>query len=147
MLRILFILCWMVLSLEASDVCAQEGLSPAQVKRIKICKENLRGVDDESLEETMDRIAQTDYPEENLKILEAVAKTYAEIVVENKVQGDANKRWLRGMIQLNMAYLQFGGNIPKGGQTQALNQLICRKLRHHLPEELFKHKGLFHSLD
>ncbi len=122
-------------------------LTPQQIERVQVCKRLLLEVDSKPLPKTIVELEHTPYPEENLQIMEAVAMTYADIVKEQTVDDDKNKKWLYGMIMLNMAYLQLGGDQYAVGGNAPLNRLICRKLREHLPPDLLNHPGLFHPLE
>lgn len=122
-------------------------LTPQQIERVQACKRLLREVDFKSLPMTIAELEHTPYPEENLQVMEAVAMTYADIVKEHSVDDDENKKWLHGMIMLNMAYLQLGGDQYAVGGNAPLNRLIGRKLREHLPPDLLNHPGLFHPLE
>lgn len=122
-------------------------LTPQQIERVQACKRLLREVDFKSLPMTIAELEHTSYPEENLQVMEAVAMTYADIVKEHSVDDDENKKWLHGMIMLNMAYLQLGGDQYAVGGNAPLNRLIGRKLKEHLPPDLLNHPGLFHPLE
>ncbi len=122
-------------------------LTQGEIDRLKVCKRLLSEVDTKSFEETLTEIERTPYPRENLQLLEAVAKTYAEIVDEQNVVGQKKKEWLHSMITLNMAYLQLGGLQLKQGDDSALNKMIRRKLKEHLPVEIKDHQGVFDSLE
>ena len=124
----------------------QRQLTPSQIERVKAAKALLNGVDGLSLTKSISELENNPSPEGNLQILEAVAKTYDELITEQNVDGLAKKQWLYSMVQLNMAYFQFSG-----GQTQkkasTTNQLIQRKLKRHLPPEIYSNSAIFHSID
>lgn len=119
-------------------------LSLEQMERVKVCKRLMDGADGKSLEQTVKDLERTLYIEENLLILEAVARTYSEIAHKYEVMGKGRKEWLHSMVMLNMAYLQLGGGEQAG--TSALNMLISRKLVGYLPPDLFKNPEIFQSL-
>ncbi len=130
------------------DSYSKRQLTPAQLERVKVCKLILQDVDKKSLQQTNEELSRLSYPEENLQILEAMAKTYADIVREVKVEKQTQKEWLYSMIELNMGYLQLGGvKGGDGGQDEPLNRRIRYKLRTYLPSELLNHPALFHSLE
>jgi hypothetical protein len=119
-------------------------ISFEQMERVKACKRLMDGADGKSLEQTVMDLERTPYIEENLLILEAVAKTYSEIILKYEVASKRKKEWLHSMVMLNMAYLQLGGGEQDG--TSALNTLISRKLVGYLPPDLFKNTEIFQSL-
>ena len=144
--RFLFFLFVFYFSFSASGSAAGHQLTPSQVERVKAAKTLLNGVDGLPLAKTISELENNPSPEGNLQILEAVAQTYGELVSEQGVDGLAKKQWLYSMVQLNMAYFQFSG-----GQTQkkasTTNQLIQRKLKRHLPPEIYSNSAIFHSND
>jgi hypothetical protein len=122
-------------------------LNGAQIERLKDCKNILGEVDNEPLYQKIEKLDTASNPEENLQILEAVAKTYAEIIQEREVEGLKKREWLHSMIQLNMAYLQLGGMRDKSGDHEPLNGLIRRKLKRYLPKELQNNTEIFYTLE
>ena len=125
----------------------QPRLSPEQSERVRKCKQILREVDSKSFEQTLDQLTRSPYPEENIQILEAMAKTYADIVEEMQVRDQSRKEGLYGMIQLNMAYLQFGGGSGAAGTREPLYRLIRNKLRSYLSVKILENQKLFYSLE
>ncbi len=138
----------MISSLMFSPRAFGEGkvsrLSFEQMERVRACKRLIDGADGKPLEQTVRDLERTPYIEENLLILEAVAKTYSEIALKYEVAGKGRKEWLHSMVMLNMAYLQLGGGEQDG--TSALNMLIGRKLVEYLPPDLFRNPEIFQSL-
>ncbi|MDP2652907.1 MAG: hypothetical protein Q8Q08_02625 [Candidatus Omnitrophota bacterium] len=124
-----------------------ERLTASQVERVKVCKQLLQEVDKKFLRQTMDQLEETGYPEENLQILEAVARTYTDIVQEQKIVKLRAKEWLHSMVLMNMAYLQMGGIRESGGDQEPLYQMIRRKLTGYLSPELLAHPGIFHPIE
>ena len=138
---------WVIIILLcACPAYAAQNLTSAQTERVKTAKLLLGVVDKKSLEQTIKELQGTSYPEGNLQILEAVAKSYVDIIREQNVEGKGKKEWLYSMIQLNMAYFQLGGD-PNNREDTSLNLLIRRKLQKYLPAELFTNPKLFHSLE
>ncbi|HLF18874.1 MAG TPA: hypothetical protein VI749_08290 [Candidatus Omnitrophota bacterium] len=138
---IVFIVCF---SLLAYPVRAQ--LAPAQLERVKAAKELLKEIDTTSVEETVEKLSQSVYPEGDLMIMEAVASTYRDMVFEHQVEGQEKKEWLHSMVLLNMAYFQMGGSGEEEGDT-GLNIAIRRKLKQYLSADLMADRRLFHSLE
>jgi hypothetical protein len=121
-------------------------LSIQQMQRLESCRRLTEDIDDKSLQAAIAQLDNSPDPEENLQLLEAVARTYAEIVRDQKVSGLEKKKWLYSMVTLNMAYLQLGGlDVNPPGDT-SLNKLIRRKLKEHMPPELKENKNLFHPI-
>lgn len=138
----LFIVFLLVPSLAAG----QTRLTSAQIERLKASRQLLADVDDRSLEAGLAGLERSDFPEENLQILEAIARTYADIVKEQNVIEQKNKEWLYSMITLNAAYLQLGGiQAGQSGDT-ALNKLIRAKLKKYLSPELQQNQEIFKPL-
>jgi len=133
--------------LPAVPSSAQRSLTPQQIERVKTSKQLIEEVDSKSLQRTIDELEESRYPDLNLQIMEVIVRTYADIVKENNVVGLKNKQWLYSMIALNMANLQFGGNVGKGGRDTSLNSLITHKLKKYLPEEAMHHPGFSKSVE
>ena len=141
LLRPLLCFFWLTLNVVSSDV--SEALS--QVERIKQAQHLLAEVELRSTEEIVIDLNQATYPEGQLQILEAVAKTYRDMIHHYDVKTLAKKEWLHSMILLNMAYFQFGG-ADEDQYATMLNVAIRRKLKSYMSKELTGHPGLFHSL-
>lgn len=97
--------------------------------------------------QTTKELEKTGHPETNLCMKEAMAKTYADIVREQDVQGKGKKEWLYSMITLNMAYLQLVGTEAGGKADTALDLLIRRKLKFYLPQDIDSKPGFRYSVD
>ncbi len=122
-------------------------LTAQEIERVKAVKQLLYGIDTQSLQQTIDALEKTRYPQINLIIREAMAKTYTEIAREYNVVGQKKKEWLYSMVGLNMAYLQFEGTHQGApGSTTSLNRLIRRKLKEYLPPHVLKQPGFLYSL-
>jgi hypothetical protein len=137
--------CGMFLVGQEKTAAALGGLTPEQYERVKACKDLLAGIDNKSLEATVEELTQSKTPEADLQISEAIAKTYAELVKEYQVESKERKEWLFSMVQLNMGYLRLGGgqNQPEG----ALNGLIWVKLKKYLSPDLLNDSKLFYSIE
>jgi hypothetical protein len=120
-------------------------LMKEDLERVRTFKELIRDVDVKSLEQTIHEIEIASYPELELQMREAIAKTYADIVREQKGIDQAQKEWLYSMVTINMAYLQFGGKQDDSGT--ALNMIIRKKLREYLPSDVFTHPGFLQKLE
>lgn len=132
----------------AANAYSQSGRLTAQdIQRVKAVKQLLDGVDKESLRQTIDELEKTRYPQINLQIKEAMAKTYTDIAQEFNVTGPKKKEWLYSMVCLNMAYLQFGGDQGNSRNSTDLNRLIRQKLNGYLPLKVLKQYGMIYSLD
>ena len=132
----------------AEDIYREgSGLTPLQIERLKVCRELLQEVDNKPLQTRIRELEKAPYPEENLQILEAVARTYDEIVREQKVEGQKNKEWLHSMITLNMAYFQLGGLHASDGNQDPLNRLIRHKLKEYLSSALLNRPEIFTSVN
>jgi hypothetical protein len=116
-------------------------LTSTEVERVRAFKELLGSVDSKTVRQTVDDLGKNDYPQVNLQMKEAMAKTYADIVRDKNVEGHAKQERLYSMVALNMAYLQLGGTRDKAGSTEPLNRLIRQKLRAYLPPEIFNRPG------
>ncbi len=116
-------------------------LSEQDIEQLKEAKALLNDVDRKSLAQTIIEMEKTKYPQVNVQMRQAMARAYADIVKEHKIEGQKKREWLYSMINLNMAYLQFGGSQDPAGQSKSLNKLILRKLKEHLPSEMLNHPG------
>ncbi len=134
--------------LRIADVYAD--LSPTQTKRLKACRLLLKDVDPRPFPAVEKDLKKSGHLEESLRVLEAVARTYAAIARDKGVTKQQSREWLYSMVRLNMAFLQLGGDEHNvgGGKDRPLNRLICRKLKENLPSDLLhQHSGVFHSTD
>ncbi len=114
-------------------------------QRVRVFKELIRDVDAKSLQQTIREIEGAEYPQIELLMQEAIAKTYADIVLQEKVVDQKQKEWLYSMVTINMAYLQFGGGQDDSGN--ALNSLTRRKLKEYLPAEVLTHPGFLQKVE
>jgi len=119
----------------------REYLTALEVERVRVFKELLGSVDSKTVRQTVDDLEKNDYPQVNLQMKEAMAKTYADIVRDKNIEGQGRRERLYSMIALNMAYLQLGGTQDKAGSAEPLNRLIRQKLREYLPPEIFNRPG------
>jgi len=122
-------------------------LTTAQEERVQSCSRLLQGVESKSVDARIRELEQSPTPEESLQVVEAIAKTYADIVKEQNISEPKKQEWLYSMISLNMAYLQLGGlNIQQSGDS-ALNKMIRLRLKEYLSPELINNKEVFTSLE
>jgi len=121
------------------------SLDSRDMERIRALKDLIRDVDRKSLAQTIHEIENADDPRLELQKQEAIAKTYADIVLQEKVVDQRQKEWLHSMITINMAYLQFGGSGDDSGN--GLHRLIRNKLRDYLPPEVLTHPGFLQTID
>ena len=131
----------------AAPAFSAGALTPEEIAEVRKVKLMVQGVDKKSLHETIKEIEKTGHPKTYLRVKEAMARTFNDIVREQDVQGQAKKEWLYSMISLNMAYLQFVGTKVKGKADSNLNRLIRHKLREYLPPDIDSHPGFFQSVD
>lgn len=124
-----------------------EELTAEQTRRLQVCERLLDGVDKHGFKEKVRDLDNTRFPEENIKLIEAVAQTYAEIAQEQGIEKPETKEWLYSMVELNMGYLQLGGSKLNQVRDTALNKLIRRKLKERLPAELLANEEIFYTLD
>ena len=122
-------------------------LTADEIVRLKVCKRLSAGIDKKSFEESLAALERYPYPEENLQILEAMTRTYVEIIQQGNVVEQKTKEWLYSMIALNMAYLQLGGIQVKQDEDTPLNKLIRQKLKEHLPVILQENQEIFKPLE
>jgi hypothetical protein len=128
----------------ANDAFA--ALTPRQIERAKAAHQVLSEVTPGPLNTILEKLEQSSFPEGNLQIMEAVAATYADMAREHDVVELPKKQWLHGMITLNMAYIQLGGEPSQPGDT-GLNLLVRRKLMGRLSPGLLSDPRLIHSLE
>ena len=121
-------------------------LTALDIERLEKLKQVLLEVEGKSLKQSVNELEKSSNPKMSLIIKEAMAKTYADIVSQEKIQDLHKKKWLYSMVALNMAYLQFEGNKDSAGNTQNLNKLIRYKLKTYLPSDIFNQPGFRCSL-
>ncbi len=131
---------------QAADTPSAGSFSTGEIARIKAFKALVQEVDQKSLTETVHDLEKSPYPHLNLQMKEAMARVYADLVEDKKVEGKAKKAWLYSMVSLNMAYLQFEGTKDNAGNAEPLNRLIRRKLKECLPKDIIDHPGFRCSL-
>ena len=141
-LTLLILLCFIVpRPVYAQTKHTKQHLTTFDIQRLKTLKQSLDGVDQKTLQQSIDELERTSYPQLNLSIKEAMAKTYMDLVNQENVKGQAKKQWLYSMIALNMAYLQFAGEKDSAAGAKNLNKLIRHKLKEHLPAYIFNQPG------
>lgn len=129
---------------------SRRELSETQIERVQTCQNILKEVDDRSLQQAIHELTRSRHPEENLQILEAMAKTYADVTKELDIREQTQKEGLYSTIKLNMAYLQLGGlhaGGGGGGNREPLYRLVRSKLRDYLPARLLKDEQFFYTLE
>ncbi len=132
-------------SSESGRVDLRGPLTAQERERIAAFKGLLRDVDTKSLQQTVREIESADYPRIEFYMQEAIAKTYADIVLQEKVVDQKQKEWLLSMVMINMASLQFGSSKDQSGND--LNRLIRRKLKSYMPPEILTHPGFLQVLE
>ena len=120
-------------------------LTQAQIERVKAAKQLLDAADPRTVKEIIEELSQTRFTEGNLQILEAVAQTYRDMLLEYPQAAQGKKEWLHSIIRLNMAYFQFGGSSEQN--DSGLNITIRRKLKKYLSPKLLSDPNLFYSLE
>ncbi len=123
------------------------SLTPEEIERVKGSIQTVREVDRKPLHQIIEDLEKTGHPRTFLRMREAMARTYADIVREQDLQGQGKKEWLYSMISLNMAYLQFVGTKGKIKTDTGLDMLICRKLKEYLPPDIDSQPGFHQSVD
>ena len=122
-------------------------LTADQLQRVESSRRLLDGVDGKTPAQVIAELEKSAQLDADIQILEAMARTYDEIVQEQKVVEPKKKEWLYSMVKLNMAYLQLGGIDLNQVHDSGLNFLIRRKLREYLPTELKQDTTVFHPLE
>jgi len=125
---------------------ARQTLTPSQVERLETCVRLLSDVDPQDFAARREGLERGTYTEANLVLLEAVARTYSEIIEEQGITEQERKEWLYSMVTLNMGYLQLGGSKVRQ-RDSALNLFIRQKLKSHIPARLLENQDLFYPLD
>jgi alanyl-tRNA synthetase len=121
-------------------------LSDKDISRLEVVKEILSEVETKPLSSLIQEIEQSAYPQMSLTIKEAMARAYADIIIEQNVVGKAKREWLYSMVALNMAYFQFGGAKDSASGATNLNKLIRYKLKMYLPVHIFQQPGFHCSI-
>src|SRR3989338_5082888 len=105
-------------------VCAAEsGLTQDDYARVQRAKKLLAEVDNRPVQAIIDEFNRADFPEGNVQIYEAVAATYRDLAVRKELTAFEDKKSLYDSIRMNVAFLQFGGDIGHTGDKK-LNQWI-----------------------
>ena len=141
------IVSYLLLLLLALPITADAAFTQAEIQRLTEARNLLKDSEMRSVNDLIEEFESTGFPDEHLEIYEAVAKTFRDI--DNKYGQDnpESRKQLLGKIKLNMAYFQLGGSTQEQSGGSELNRLIQRKLKHYLPENIWGHPKLFHSLD
>lgn len=141
------LMCVALLFCFVAGVEAKERLTTKDIDRIKAYKHLVADVDSRSVEQTVKMLERSDNPQLNLTLKEAIARTYAEIVLEQGIGESKKKIWLYSMVGLNMAYFQFAGSNAAQKNVSELNRMIRGKLRKHLPKDIFEQPGFNAPID
>ncbi len=141
------LMCIAVLLCSMTVAHAKERLTTKDIDRIKAYKHLVADVDTNSVGKTVTMLERSDNPRLNLTLKEAIARTYAEIVLEQGISDSKKKIWLYSMVGLNMAYFQFAGSNAAQKNVSDLNRMIRGKLRKHLPEDIFEQPGFNAPID
>jgi hypothetical protein len=133
----------------AASASAGPGLTPRDMERLKEAKAILADAEPRPLDAVADQLTKTGSPYENLQIYEVVALTFQDIIREHgaEVKGRDGRQRLLEKVKMNLAYFQLGGPDVEAEGEDGLNILIRRKLKDHMPKELWGNPKLFHSLD
>ncbi len=124
----------------------RNALSDSDIAQVKESKGLIQDVDAKSLQRTLLEMEETECPTIHVFIIEAMARTYDDIVREQNVQEQKKKNWLYSKIQLNMAFLQLTGGTQKG-DADPLNRLIRLKLKEYLPSGMLTHPAFFQKVE
>lgn len=141
------IICLILCLIFATPSMADTIFSQDEIRRLSTAKKLLMDTEKRSLDHLVNELSTTHSPRQQLAIYEAMAATFRDII--KKYEGDTpqSRERLLGKIRMNMAYFQLGGPDTDDPEDGALNRLIRRKLKHYLPEDIWKNPKLFHSLN
>ncbi len=131
----------------AGNVERAGRLSPEEQERVRVLKLLVRDVDTKSLQETITELEESADPRFTLRLREAMARTYADIVRDRNITDQKQKEWIYSRVAMNMAFLQFGANEFDAGKSGSLNSLIHRKLKEHLPPEILSRPDFRYRLE
>ncbi len=143
----LIIFLFLTFSAHGEEKYGRGHLTAPEIERVKVFKGLLDDVDKKSLRQTIEALEKTGNPPLYIQMREAMARTYADIVRDQNVEGQKKREWLYSMVALNMAYLQLGATQDAAGHTTSLNRLIRRKLKAYLPPDVFIQPGFHYSLE
>jgi hypothetical protein len=141
-MKYFLIACFLVLP---QAVQAYSG-GDAFAKRVHNAKMLIKDFEPRSVEDIAKELRGTSSPEGNLRIFEAVAATYRDLVTNGNINGDKGKKDLYDQIRMNVAFIQFGGNPNERGANQ-VNRWIRQALLKYLPRDLMSDKDMFYSAD
>ena len=139
--NLIFILSILLIPLQVGAA----SLSPQQIARVQEVKKLLGAVEPRPVDAIVEELSRSRFPEGQLQILEAVAQTYRDMLIEFTDKSKDKKEWLYSMVRLNMAFFQFGGSSEQN--DTGLNITIRRKLKKYLSPELLANPKLFYSLE
>ena len=135
-----------ILLICSSAFASGERITERHFQRIKQAKSILDQLEPRSIGQIADELNQTDHPQSHLQIYEAVAATYMELVDQQDIRDEEQRKELYNQIRLNVAFIQFGGDFGSSSGTK-LDRWIRRRLKNHLPREILKNEKMFFSAD
>jgi hypothetical protein len=130
----------------AGAIPVEAGLTSRHESRIAQANRLLAEVDSRSVSDIVIEFNKTAAPGANVKIYEAVAATYDDLVKRKNIQDEAQKKHLYDQIRLNVAFIQFGGD-PEYDGGKVLDRWIRQALVRHLPKDLMADENTFYSTD
>lgn len=125
---------------------ADASLTQKDLQRIIRAKALMMDAEKRSADEIRSEFEESGYPQQQLQIYEAIAKTFRDIVADYKENTAEARVRLLDKIRMNMAYFQFGGSKSEKEGGSELNRLIQRKLKEYLPKDIWDDPNVFHSL-
>ena len=138
--------CFILFILLAFPVMGDADLTQSERKRLTEAKALLMDVESRSVDDLMNKFAETGLAREQLQIYEAIAATFRDIIDQYGKKSLRSRKKVIEKIRMNMAYFQLGGSRAEQKGGSELDRLIQRKLKQYLPEEIWDNTKLFHSL-
>ena len=142
---IFFLIFFTVIPGYAQDLPAfscRTTLTPAQIERVRSSQALLPVSACRPHQETVKDFNRSKCPAIHVLMLEAMSRTYSELVREYDLEDPGAQLRLYSKVQLNMAYLQLTGPDAKD-EGSALNRLIRRKLMQYLPRDILTHPAFY----
>lgn len=140
--KIFYFLCALVVVAQP----AWARLTQDDLPRVQKARMLLAEVDSRSSEDILKSFNATESPEGNLVIYEAVAATYCELAPQIGAVKAEDKKALYDTIRMNVAFVQYGGDIGHTGDRK-IHQWVRQALKRHLPAGIIKDTKLFYSLE
>jgi len=136
----------LILILISPQLAQADSGEDAFLARIHDAKMLVKDLDLRSVEDISRELRTTSSPEGNLQIYEAIAATFRDLVVSGDVTDEAGKKNLYNQIRMNVAFIQFGGNLnDRSGKK--IDRWIRQTLVKYLPKDLMKDEDIFYSGD